>query len=58
LLTYGLGHCSVIILAGTSTELVQRYMNWNEKSRGTVIVKKTCGILVLIAGLYLIYIAN
>jgi cytochrome c-type biogenesis protein len=58
LLMYGLGHCSVIILAGTSTELVQRYMNWNEKSRGTVIVKKICGVLVLIAGLYLIYIAN
>ncbi len=58
LLIYGLGHCSVIVLAGTCTELVQRYMNWNEKSKGTVIVKKICGILVLIAGLYLIYIAN
>jgi cytochrome c-type biogenesis protein len=57
LLMYGLGHCSVIILAGTCTELVQRYMNWNEKSKGTVIVKKICGVLVLIAGLYLIYTA-
>jgi cytochrome c-type biogenesis protein len=51
------GHCSVIVLAGTSTELVQRYMNWNEKSRGTVILKRACGILVIIAGLYMIYIA-
>jgi cytochrome c-type biogenesis protein len=58
LLIYGTGHCSVIILAGTSTKLVQRYMNWNEKSKGTVIVKKICGVLVLIAGLYLMYIAN
>jgi cytochrome c-type biogenesis protein len=58
LVLYGLGHCSVIILAGTSAGLVQRYMNWNEKSRGTLIVKKICGILILIAGLYLIYIAN
>ncbi len=57
LLAYGLGHCSVIVLAGTSTELVQRYMNWNEKSKGTVILKRVCGILVLIAGLYMIYIA-
>lgn len=55
LLMYGLGHCSVIILAGTSTELVQRYMNWNEKSKGTIIVKKTCGVFVLLGGLYLIY---
>ena len=57
LVVYGLGHCSVIVLAGTCTELVQRYMNWNEKSKGAVILKKICGILVLIGGLYLIFIA-
>ena len=58
LLAYGVGHCSVIVLAGTSTGLVQRYLNWNEKSKGAVVVKKICGILVLLAGLYLIYIAR
>jgi len=57
LVVYGLGHCSVIVLAGTCTELVQRYMNWNEKSRGAVIIKRICGILVLLGGLYLIYTA-
>ena len=57
LLVYGLGHCSVIVLAGTSTELVQRYMNWTEKSKGTAVVKLVCGTLVIIAGLYMIYIA-
>jgi cytochrome c-type biogenesis protein len=55
LLAYGIGHCSVIVLAGTCTELVQRYMNWNEKSSGAVILKKICGVLVLFGGLYLIY---
>jgi len=58
LIVYGLGHCSVIVLAGTSTELVQRYMNWNEKSRATIIIKGICGVLVILGGLYLIYIAN
>lgn len=58
LLAYGVGHCSVIVLAGTSTGLVQRYLNWNEKSKGAVIVKRICGGLVLLAGLYLIYIAH
>ncbi len=58
LIVYGLGHCSVIVLAGTSTELVQRYMNWNEKSRATIIIKSICGLLVILGGLYLIYIAN
>ena len=57
LVVYGVGHCSVIIFAGTCTELVQRYMNWNEKSKGTIILKKICGILVLLGGLYLIFIA-
>ena len=58
LIVYGLGHCSVIVLAGTCTELVQWYMNWNEKSKGAVIVKRVCGVLVLLGGLYLIYIAR
>jgi cytochrome c-type biogenesis protein len=52
---YGIGHCSVIVLAGTSTELVQRYLNWNENSRGAVVLRKVCGVLVLVGGLYLIY---
>jgi len=58
LLVYGIGHCSVIILAGTCTELVQHYMNWNEKSRGSLILKKICGILVLLGGIYLVYTAH
>ncbi len=57
LLAYGVGHCSVIVFAGTCTELVQRYMNWNEKSRGAVILKRVCGTLVLFGGVYIIYIA-
>jgi cytochrome c-type biogenesis protein len=57
LLAYGVGHCSVIVLAGTSTELVQRYLNWNEKSKGTIVVKRVCGLLVILGGLYLIYVA-
>ena len=58
LIIYGLGHCSVIVFAGTFTEVVQRYMNWNEKSKGAVILKKICGVLVIFGGLYLIYTAS
>ena len=58
LLSYGFGHCSVIIFAGTFTQLVQRYMNWNEKSKGAIILKKICGVLVLIGGIWLIYRAS
>ena len=58
LVLYGAGHCTVIVLAGTFTEVVQHYLNWNEKSKGAVILKKVCGVLVLLGGLYLIYTAR
>ena len=58
LAAYGVGHCSVIVLAGTFTEVVQHYLNWNEQSKGAVILKKVCGVLVLLGGVYLIYTAR
>jgi cytochrome c-type biogenesis protein len=57
LAVYGVGHCAVIVVAGTSAELVQRYLDWNEESKGAEILKKVCGALVILAGAYLIYIA-
>jgi cytochrome c-type biogenesis protein len=58
LAAFGVGHCSVIVAAGTSAEAVQQYLNWNERSRGADILKKVCGALVLLGGLYLIYTAH
>ncbi len=52
---YGVGHCAVIVAAGTFTEVVQRYLNWNERSRGGAILRGVCGVLVLVGGVYLIY---
>jgi cytochrome c-type biogenesis protein len=57
LLVYGLGHCSVIVVAGTSAQLVQRYLNWHEGSRGAVLLRQTCGVLVILGGAYLVYTA-
>jgi cytochrome c-type biogenesis protein len=55
LLAYGLGHCLVIVVAGTSTELVQRFLDWNEQAKGVTVVKRICGLLVLVAGGFLIW---
>ncbi len=55
LLAFGIGHCSVIVSAGTFTEVIQHYLNWNERSRGVDIVKKICGALVFLGGIYMIY---
>jgi len=57
LLAYGLGHCSVIVLAGTSTEWVQRGLNWNENSGGARWLKRACGALILLGGAYTLYVA-
>jgi cytochrome c-type biogenesis protein len=55
LLAYGVGHCAVIVLAGTFTGIVQRFLNWNEQSKGIAVVKAVCGVLVLLGGIWLIY---
>jgi cytochrome c-type biogenesis protein len=55
LLAYIIGHCLVIILAGTFAAKVQAYLNWSAKSKGTKLVRYICAALVLLAGLYLIF---
>lgn len=58
LLAYGIGHCSVIVLAGTFTEKVQGYLNWSDGSKGALWLKRVCGLLVIAAGFWLIYSAH
>lgn len=58
LFAYGLGHCGVIVLAGTSTECVQRFLNWNERSKGVTALKSVCGGLVILGGIWMIYTAS
>lgn len=54
LAAFGIGHCSVIILAGTLAEKVQQYLNWTEKTKGAIIIRKICGVLVVLGGIYLL----
>lgn len=55
LLSYAIGHCFVIVSAGTLTKKVQQYLNWTENSKTVSYIKKTCGILVILGGVYMIY---
>ena len=55
LLFFGIGHCSVIVGAGTLTNKVQQYLNWSENSIVGIWIKRVCGILVILGGVYLIY---
>jgi cytochrome c-type biogenesis protein len=55
LAAYGVGHCAVIVAAGTFSEVVERYLKWTGESRGLSIVKKVCGALVILGGVYLLW---
>ncbi len=58
LVAYGLGHCSVIVFAGTMTGWVSRYLKWTEKSRSALILRNICGVLVLAGGAWLLWTAQ
>ena len=54
LIVFGVGHCSVIVGAGTLTGKVQKYLNWSEESKSLLWIKRICGILVILGGAFLI----
>jgi cytochrome c-type biogenesis protein len=56
LLAFGIGHCSIIVFAGTLTKKVQEYLNWTENSKVISYIKKACGVLVILGGVYMVYI--
>jgi len=57
MLAYGIGYAAVIVLAGSSANLVQRYLAWGEKSRVPGAGRIICGLAMLAGGLWLIYAA-
>lgn len=52
---YGLGHCAVLIIAGTSVERARHFADWNRKTRTARHVKAAIGILLILGGLYFLY---
>lgn len=52
LIMYGIGHCGVIALAGGSTRLIGKYLDWNEQSKTLTWIKRGCGILLIVAAVY------
>jgi cytochrome c-type biogenesis protein len=54
LLAFGLGHCSVIVVAGGLTSRVQAYLDWCNQSRTVLWIKRIAGLLVIAGGVYTI----
>jgi cytochrome c-type biogenesis protein len=55
LLAYGIGHCAVIVFAGTFTRVIENYLRWNESSNALGMVKKICGGLLIVAAAYMVW---
>ena len=44
-----------IVGAGTFSSAIQSFLKWNEKSGVVPILRKICGALVILGGLYILY---
>lgn len=56
-LAFGVGHCAVIVVAGSSAGVVQGVLDWNDRSRALDVLRRASGVLVIGGGIYLIYTA-
>jgi cytochrome c-type biogenesis protein len=54
ILLFALGHCLPIVLAGSSTALVQRVMSSSGMQAGGIWFRRLAGLLIAILGVYFI----
>ncbi len=52
LLSFGLGHCGVIVAAGGLTSRIQTYLHWSNRSGVILWTKRMAGFLVTLGGVY------
>ena len=57
LLSFGLGHCIVIVVAGGLASRVQLYLDWTNRSNAVVWIKRVAGFFVILGGVYTLYIS-
>lgn len=54
LASFGLGHCLVIAIAGTSSSWIQNWLSWQGTTLGVKWLRRFCGALVFLGGIYLV----
>jgi cytochrome c-type biogenesis protein len=52
---YSIGHCGVIVLAGTLGARIQVLLNWDQQSHLTRRIRKGIGIVLVLIGFYLVW---
>jgi cytochrome c-type biogenesis protein len=56
LIAYSLGHCGLVLAGGTSIGLVQKMADSKGWTRGTDILRRVAGLLILGVGLYVLFL--
>jgi cytochrome c-type biogenesis protein len=52
---FAIGHCTVIVVAGVLASRIGKYLNWTERTKVAAYIKRACGLLVVLGGVYLIW---
>jgi cytochrome c-type biogenesis protein len=52
LILFAVGHVGVIVFAGTSMQKINRYLNWGNSSGKVLLIRRICGVLVIVGGIY------
>ncbi len=55
LVAYSFGHCGLILVGGTSMGLVQRMIDSKGWMRGTAILRRVAGVLIIGVGLWVLF---
>lgn len=55
---FALGHCAVIGFAGGSSTWIQRWLTWQDGTAAARWLRRGCGVLVLLGGVYIITTAH
>jgi cytochrome c-type biogenesis protein len=58
ILAFGIGHCLLIVIAGTSTAKVQKIQHWHKDSTWGLWLRFACGLLVLGGAVWLVVTAQ
>jgi len=57
LVAYSLGHCGLVIVGGTSIGFVQRLADSKGWTRGTDILRRIAGVLIIAVGVWVLFFA-
>lgn len=56
LLVYGIGHCVLIVIAGTSVGFIEQLSSSYKYNKISDVIKNILGALIIVFGLYLLYL--